>query len=90
MNTRPNGLHTPAQPVAERDPNSLTAQVDEAQQRRARAAERRAHSIEWTPPVSDYELARLRLGRELAVEAANRGVTLREMLGTRLVPGVRR
>jgi hypothetical protein len=84
MNTRPNGLHTPAQPVAERDPYSLTAQVEGAMQLRARAVERRAGTIEYDPhAASEKQLAAFRLAIELSLIAANLGVPACEMWGTR-------
>lgn len=73
MNTRPNGLYTPATPVTERDPHSPVAQQQRDAQVRALAAERAAERIEWSAPASDRLLAQYRQEIELARQARNRG-----------------
>lgn len=75
LDTRPNGLHTPATPATIPDPCSPSAQRADAQQQAARAAER----IDYVPVLTERERADARLAVELQREAANRGRKLRAL-----------
>lgn len=66
MNTRPNGLHPTFSPVTITAPVLGKPRGDDG-------------SIEYTPAATEKQLAQYRLEKELAREAANRKVIVKEL-----------